>query len=148
MNRTTLDELARRLRLAGRLAPDIAAQLEDLYSIAYDRKVGSSERVRRIRETWYLDEIGEPAARELLDELVDSVDAALIQLITALRAVDRRLTVGDDADTSMRGTLLGGGADNNPAKEHGRLIKAQQRRKQRGEYTPVRTATQPRPGRG
>jgi hypothetical protein len=126
--------------------PDVAARterrLEDLHSLAFDQHVADRDGARSTRIDWALDEIGERKAKELWRRAVKATHAALVELEAVSHAIGQYLNAGEVADNTMRGTLLGDD-ETAASAELADLVRRQNTRRERGDYTPAREMAQP-----
>ena len=112
----------------------LAAQVEDLYVLAYDRPASSEVKVAG---TGAPDPItGDLFAKKLFASLAGRSREADDILKGFTASVGNLLNVGS-VDDSLWGTRIS-------AAEFGRALKAQGRRRARGDYTPTRNVAQPR----
>jgi hypothetical protein len=137
-------ESVKLLRHVEAAAKALAGILEDLHVLAYDKTATALEDKAGGgggRQTWYLDDVGKEAAKHALRELTsERSQYSAVMLERAMRVHYERvfsLFRGEGADESMRGTLLGDEHGHHPQGELNRLLKAQGRRRDRGEYSPV-----------
>lgn len=137
--RKELVELDKTLALVADICPKLRADLVDLEESAWTQSVGEQPERRSRKMGWALTDVGDPRAKQALREL-DRTAAAF--LASAQQA--RNLFVGGSgADTSLRGTLLGGEDGSGAESEMERLRAAQRRRREAGIYTPASTEPQP-----
>lgn len=122
------------------LLQQCAREIDDLHSLAYERKVGGDKvRVRSTVTDWALDTHGDPVARAAYRRLLGAVLATYQPVNAAARDVVRILREGDRPGRVLSTRTAS-------AAEVAAAIAAQARRAARGEYTPVRTLPQPDPG--
>lgn len=130
-------------------AQRLAKLLPDLHVVAYERQVtGDDPPVRTSRLGWSLDEVGRAEAKDALRLLMaertaygaKAIGSALAEHLARVQS----LFSGPGADQTLRGTLLGDERGNGAQRELTDAIKAQQRRGERGEYTPARAEPQPK----
>jgi hypothetical protein len=139
-----LDELRRGLQAIPDLATLALRRLEDLHTVAFDRRVNGSDGAgRSTRLDWALDEIGERDAKDVWRRALRMTHDTLVEFSAVCVAISELLNAGGRPDPTMRGTMLGD-EQTGASAELARLVKAQQERHQRGEYTPHREWTQPK----
>jgi hypothetical protein len=142
-------ELAELLAKLDRIQDDahqLALHAADIYSLAYERAVTGEQSGSSGRVAWYLDDIGQDAAKVLWRRLrTDIHNAAVVvgSLEHTLRAI-----MGGDGPSRQRGTLI-------THEEFQEALEAQQRRQARAadpetaaiaEYEPPRARGQLQPG--
>lgn len=135
-----LREVEHRARVLARLLPD-------LHVLAYERQV-HDDAGRSQRSEWYLDEQGIERAKVVLRAITDERSSrgakGIVGVLTEHLAAVNALFSGPGADNTLRGTLLGDDKGHGAQKELTEALKAQERRTERGEYTPARTEPQQR----
>jgi hypothetical protein len=116
----------------------VAAQLEDLHVLAYDRQTAARElAVTGGSRDWALDTNGDPRARDAYRQLNIAAMGACTKLAEAANTAVRLLTEGDPGEPRprTRRTIR--------LHELASAVDAQARRIARGDYTPVANRPQP-----
>lgn len=131
-----IDTLRNRVNATIDLLKLLAAQLEDLHVLAYERNVArvEMERVQGGDRDYALDTHGDPRARDAFRALNTTTMSAAEWIATATHDALRLLTEGKPPTSGTRKAT---------AVEVGHALVAQSRRVQRGEYTPYRGFPQP-----
>lgn len=140
-------EVRETVKLLGHVASAataLAGVIEDLHVLAYDRASSGAEdagRISRGGATWYLDEVGQAEAKVALRALTGARSRhGAVELERAMRVHYERvfaLFSGPGADESLRGTILGDDCGAGAQAELTQALKARQRRRERGEYSPT-----------
>lgn len=132
-------ELRRRLIATSTVTRSVLAHLDDLASLAYEQTVGERTGGSATSDGHAHTSTGDRRAKVALGEL----DHAVTVMAKALGAAERVVTSGPGADETLRGTMLGTGDGTHPADTLRGLRAAQDRRRERGEYTPTQVVDQP-----
>jgi hypothetical protein len=138
---TRIDAFERELDDLIELLQFAKANVRDLHTLAYDRKIAASERVSASGPMhFYLDKHGDTHAREAMHTLMRAAKSAGGLIEPAARECKRILTAGDrpKAERACGPRLI-------TASEHAETIAAKARRIARGEYEPHQNWPQPRP---
>jgi hypothetical protein len=134
---TRIDAFERELDDLIELLQFAKANVRDLHTLAYDRKVAASERVSGSGPAnFYLDSHGDLRARRAMWVMMDALTKGADALTTAALDAKQILTEGQPP---RRGTIT------IKATEHAEALAARARRVARGEYTPHRNWPQPQP---
>lgn len=149
MSDTDLNQLRRWLHALPDVAARTEARLEDLHTIAHERHVGERNTGKGGTPPDELNPlVGSAHARELWRRCAKLAHRALVDLEAVANAIGHYLNDGDPADPTLRGTMLG--TDTVSASEElAALVRRQDARRARGDYTPGREMAQPKvPRRG
>lgn len=131
-----IDRVRNQAHAAIELLHTTLRHLNDLHTLAYDRPSAAERLAIRGGERDYaLDTHGDPHARDLLRQGMRITDTTCADL--ARWAHDIAAYLNDGERTHRRTTPTATATDVNDA------LDAQARRRQRGDYTPQRTAPQP-----
>ena len=141
--RSDLERLRRTLALLPRRAEVADRALDALHSLAYDRGSSGAEPVSASRQAWYLDEVGSAKAKRLLRDLIRDVDRVVTAFDRTVEELADLVNGGPGPDATLRGTLLGDDDGHGADAELRAALKAQARRRGRGEFTPAPTERQP-----
>jgi len=130
-----VDHLRHRLQSIATTAGELAKHIEDVHSVAYERHVGTHERVAGGDAHPGVENIGDARARDLWARLARHARHFEATLQALEWAVGNLLAAGQSAEDT-RGSLIS-------SAEFAHAVQAQRRRASSGEYTPARSQDQP-----
>ncbi|MGH9281641.1 MAG: hypothetical protein ACRD0S_01755 [Acidimicrobiales bacterium] len=129
-----VDVLRARLEAIAGAAAALAAQIEDLHVVAYERQARDEVKVAGSAGGG-IDTVGDQRARSLWRRLDVELQAIEIGLVGLERAAGNLLCEGPSA-LQTRGSMVSPG-------EFARAVLKQRERRESGDYTPHRTEDQP-----
>jgi len=135
--RRELVELDKTLLSVSELAEGVRRDLVDLEEAAWSQSVSERPERSSRKQGWALSDVGDPRAKLALREL----DRTAAAFLAAARQT-RNLFVGGPGAQRMLGSDLGDENGQGAEAELTRLLKARDRRRERGEYTPNRVEPQ------